>query len=155
MVSVQDWKTVKCAETEDADHIRAIEALASLLEGNTSPSDAAKAITKTYEASLKAIEGSSKKGLWYNTKVHQFWGIYMSNAIRSFGSAQDHERLFELLVEISGQDNLEDYDGIVMTSIDHKTFWVDLPGWGRHFVDDGLCKFKFSRQFCGDSFLTE
>jgi hypothetical protein len=100
MVSVQDWKAARCETTEDTDHIRAIEALASLLEGDTSPSDAAKAITGAYEASLKAIEGASREGLWYNNKVHHFWGIYMANAVRCFGSAVNHECLYELLVEI-------------------------------------------------------
>lgn len=129
MISVQNWKIARCAETEDTDHIRAIDALASLLEGDTSPSEAAEAITKTYGPSLKAIEGPWKDPHWYHNKVTEFWVLYMSNAIRSFGSTEEHERLFELLIEISRQPDLEDDDGMVVKSIHHKTFWVDLPGW--------------------------
>lgn len=140
MVSLEDWKTAKCADIEDTDHIQAIETLASLLEGDLSPADAAKAITTTYEPSLKAIGGSSTEPLWYNNKVSEFWGIYMSNAVRCFGNIEAQEQLMNLLTEISQQPDLEDDDGVVVTSIDHHVYWNDLPGWDRHFTDDGLRK---------------
>ena len=139
MISVQDWKTAKCADTKDTDHTKAIEALTSLLEGDTFPSDAAKAITKTYEASLKVFRRPWKDPHRYHNKVTEFWVLYMSNAIRSFGSAEEHERLFELLVEISRQPDLEDDDGMVVKSIDHKTFWVDLPGWAYEAENSASC----------------
>ena len=141
MISVQDWKTAKCAEADDADHIRAIEALASLLEGNMTPADAAVKITKTYEASIKVINGSPRKALINDTKLHDFWGAYMSNAIRCFGGAEEHERLFALLVEISSLPDLMDDDGMVVQSDYCTTFWVDLPGWNFCFVDVGLCEY--------------
>ena len=129
MVSIQDWKTTECAQIDDSDHVEAIETLASLLEGDITPTDAAKMITKTYEASLKAIEGFWKDEHYHITKVHDFWSRYMTGTIRSFGSAEERERLFELLIEISRQPDLEDHDGMVMKSIDQKIFWSDLPGW--------------------------
>lgn len=57
MLSVQDWKAAKCANADNVDHIRAIEALASQLEGNMTPVDAAKEITTAYKGSLKATKG--------------------------------------------------------------------------------------------------
>ena len=144
MVSVQDWKTAECAKVDDdddSDHIEAIEALASLLEGDITSTDAAKTITKTYEASLMSTEGRWKQPHWHISKVHDFWSRYMFDAIRSFGSAEEHERLFQLLIEISRQPDLEDYGGMVV-SIHDKVFWSDLPGW-ECFPDEGLCKSIF------------
>ena len=142
MVSVQDWKTARCADTEDTDHIRAIDALASLLEGDTSPSEAAKSITTAYAVSLKATKGGSDYNSWYETKVATFWASYMSDAIAFFGNAEVQEQLINLLVEISKVPDLKDDDGIVIRNIHHQTFWSNLPGWDRQFVSAGLCKYK-------------
>lgn len=140
MVSAQDWKTKLYLGPDDDVHVEAIEALASLLEGNVTPADAALKITKTYEASIKAVNGSSKEALYHDTRLHEFWSGYMSNAIRRFGGAEEQERLFELLVEISSLPDLMDDDGMVVKSDYRTTFWVDLPGWQFHFVDTGLCE---------------
>lgn len=145
MVSAQDWKTanlVKCADADgmDADHVAAVEALASLLEGDMTPADAAESITTTYAASVKFTEGPFQVGSWKTNKVYEFWGLFMSDAIRSFGSADNQERLFKLLVEISRQPDLEDNDGIAVKDVDLDTYWLDLPGWGDCFSDATLCK---------------
>lgn len=140
MISVQDWKTTKYAKTDDTDHIRAIEALASLLEGNISPTSAAQSITTAYEASLKETKGCSDRNLWCENKVSVFWESYMSDAISCFGSTQEQARLASLLLEISKLPDLKDHDGNVVKSIYNQTFWSDLPGWGWHFPSAGLCK---------------
>lgn len=142
MISVQDWKTSKCAKTEDTDHIKAIEALASLLEGNISAADAAQSITTAYTASLKATKGGDNHNSWYEAKVAQFWGSYMSDAIACFGATDVQARSISLLVEISKLPDLKDDDGVVVKTIHHQTFWSDLPGWGRHFASAGLCELQ-------------
>lgn len=140
MTSVQDWKTAKCAKTEDSDHITAVEALASLLEGNITPADAAQSIATAYTASLKATKRVSGPNRWYDTKLPAFWASYMSNAIECFGSDEVHARLTSLLVEISKLPDLKDDDGVVVKTNRHQTFWSDLPGWGFRFAKTGLCK---------------
>lgn len=140
MTSVQDWKTARCAKTEDTDHIQAIEALASLIEGDISPADAAQSITSAYAASLKATKRVSGPYRWYDTKLSTFWASYMSNAIGCFGSDEAHARLTSLLVEISELPDLKDDDGVVVKIDHHQTFWSDLPGWGFRFANTGLCE---------------
>lgn len=140
MVSVEDWKTAKCAKTDDTEHIQAIEALSSLLEGEKTPANAAQSITKAYAVSLKATKGGSDYNSWYETKVATFWASYMSDAIAYFGSAEVQARLISLLAEISKVSDLKDDDGVVIQNIHHQTFWSDLPGWYRQFVSAGLCK---------------
>lgn len=140
MISVQDWKTSKCAITEDTDHVKAIEALASLLGGNIFPADAAKSITTAYAASLKATKGGDNHNSWYETKVAQFWGSDMFDAIACYGGTDVQARLISLLVEISKLPDLKDDHGVVVKTIHHQTFRSDLPGWGRHFASAGLGK---------------
>ena len=145
MISAQDWKTanlVKCADADgiDADHVAAVEALASLLEGHMTPADAAQAITTVYAGSVKMAEGPFKEDSWPSNKVYRFWGVFMSNAIQHFGSAEDQERLFKLLVEISRRPDLEDDDGIVVRDMDLDTYWIDLPDWVDCFSDATLCE---------------
>ncbi|GAB7325712.1 hypothetical protein MBLNU13_g09679t1 [Cladosporium sp. NU13] len=137
MISAQDWKTanlVRCEDADgiDADHVAAVEALASLLEGDMTPADAAQCITTTYAASVKVAEGPFKANSWKINKVYKFWRVFMSNAIRSFGSAEDQERLFKLLVEISRQPDLEDDDGIVIGDLYLDPYWIDLPAYTIH-----------------------
>ena len=146
MVSVQDWKTAKCEETDDADHIRAIEALASLLEDNMSPADAARSITSAYATILKATKGASESdhNSWYETKVSKFWSFYMSDAIKCFGSTEAQGQLISLLSEISGLPDLEDDDGVVVRTKHHQTFWSDLPDWDRQFTSAALCKLHYA-----------
>jgi hypothetical protein len=140
MVSVQDWKAAQCAKTDDTDHIRAIEALASLLEGQTTPADAAQSITTAYAASLKAIKEDSGPSRWLSTKLSKFWANYMSIAIQCFGSTEVDARLTSLLVEISKLPDLSDEDGVVVKTNYDQIFWSDLPGWGFRFANTGLCK---------------
>lgn len=140
MESVQDWRNTERAATEDADHLRAIDAVASLLEGEASPAQAAEVITTTYESSLLETFGRPWE-LKTDDKVSYFWAGYMSGAARTFGSAQSRERLVNLLVEISKRPDLEDADGFVITGINvDGVYWRDLPAWGRNFTSDGLCK---------------
>jgi len=140
MVSVQDWKTTKCAKAADTDHIRAIEALASLLEGNISPTSAAQSIATAYTASLKATKGCSDRNLWCENKVSVFWASHMSDAIACFGSTEEQVRLASLLLEISKLPDLKDDDGDVLKSRYNQIFWSDLPGWGLHFASTALCE---------------
>jgi hypothetical protein len=138
--SVKEWKKAKCAKTDDTEHLQAIETLSSLLEGETTPADAAQSITTAYAVSLKATKGGSDYNSWYETKVATFWASYMSDAIAYFGSAVVQDQLICLLVEISKVPDLKDDDGVVIKNIHHQTFWSDLPGWDRQFVSAGLCK---------------
>jgi hypothetical protein len=140
MISVQDWKTAKSAIAYDTDHAEAVKALASLLEGHITPTDAAEPITRAYAASVKAIQGPPKQAPWGINKLAEFWRVFMSDAIRSFGSPEQHERLFELLMEISRLPDLEDDDGMVVVTSDRKTYWVDLPDFDGCFAHAGLRK---------------
>ena len=146
MVSVQDWKAAKCAKADDADHIRTIEALASLLEDDISPADAALSITTAYATLLKATKGGSVREFWYETKVSQFWRDYLSDAIQCFGSTEVQDRLISLLSEISKLPDLKDDDGVVVKTIDHETFWSDLPDWDYQFARTALCKLHYADQ---------
>ena len=140
MISVQDWKTAKSAIAYDTDHAEAVTALASLLEGHITPTDAAESITRAYTASVKVIQGPPKEAPWDINKLAEFWRVFVANAIRSFGTAEQHERLFELLMEISRQPDLEDDDGMVVVTSDRKTYWVDLPDFDGCFAHAGLRK---------------
>lgn len=136
MVSVQDWKAAQYVSPDDTAHVAAIEALASLLEGNMTPADAAQSITTTYAASVKAMQ---RQISWHTNDVADFWKVFMTNASRCFGGAEEHERFYELLIEISRQPDLEDDDSFVVTS-NSKTYWVDLPFFDGCFAHAGLGK---------------
>lgn len=146
MISAQDWKATKSAKTNDTDQVRAIEALASLLEGSIPPASAAQSIAMAYTASLKATKGCSDRNLWCENKVSEFWSYYMSDAISCFGSTEEHARLTSLLFEISKLPDLKDDDGVVVKSRYDQIFWSDVPGWDPQFASTALCKLHHPNQ---------
>jgi hypothetical protein len=145
MESVQSYMEQVRENTEDPDHLRASEALASLVKGETSPSDTAKIITGTYASSLKSDRSVPKGDRWYHSKFHEFWGRTFSDFVRHHSSTEAKELLINLLVEISRQPDLRYVDGSVATTDAGQVYWRDLPSWKFHFADEGL------RKSCSDS----
>jgi hypothetical protein len=138
MESVQSYMEKVREHTEDPDHLRANEALASLVEGEASPTDTAKIITTAYASSLRSDRSAPKGDRWYHSKFHEFWGRIFSDFVRHHSSGEAQERLINLLVEISRQPDLRWEDGSVATTDAGQVYWRDLPGWEFHFADEGL-----------------
>ena len=129
------------AQTEDLDHVKVADALALLLNGEAVAGDTAERISKIYEADLKRNNGSTYAD-GYN-KVYEFWMNHMCNAILKFGSSVVHQRLIELLKEISKQPETKTPDGCVKMHEGCEVYWRDVPGWEYSFADDILCKLPY------------
>jgi hypothetical protein len=140
MESVQSYLEKVREHTEDPDHLRANEALASLVEGRTSPADTAKIITATYSSSLKLNQGVPTGHLRYPSKFHEFWAHKFSGFVAHYSNGEAQERLIGLLAEIARQPDLRCEDGSVVTTNDGQVYWRDLPGWTFHFPHEGLSK---------------
>lgn len=150
MVCVQKWAEEWRKRTEDPDHMRALEALVRLLKNDVSPLDAAKEITAAYEISLKVPLPVPRKNTLYYNKVCDFWALYMSDAIRIFGSIGERERLCQLLTEISRQPDVLDDNGFPVKGYDRDgVYWSDLPAWhlmfGMHCL--GKCSLHIHHEY--------
>jgi hypothetical protein len=138
MESVQSYVEKVREHTEDPDHLRANEALASLVEGRTSPADTANIITSIYAASLESDRKMPKSDRC--SKFHEFWAPNFSDFVRHHSRGEAQERLIDLLVEISRQPDLRYKDGSAAMDDAGHVYWRDLPGWNFHFADEGLRK---------------
>jgi hypothetical protein len=137
---VEEYMQKVREHTSEPDHLQANEALVLLLKGEASPAKTARTITAVYEPSLKAGQGIPTDHLWYKNKVFEFWGLTFSAIVREFGSAEEQERLIDLLVEISRQPDLTYADGSPIVERNGEVYWKDLPGWNFGFTEDGLRK---------------
>lgn len=122
LTSLQDWTTAKRATTDDPDHRRAFDGLALLLSNQASPAMAATTITEAYESFIKDTPITHD-----NDKISVFWALFLCDAIRTFGSA--HQRLVELLREVSKQPDVTMTDGSLAKHSNGAVYWRDLPGW--------------------------
>jgi hypothetical protein len=138
MDSVKDWKKAVLAHTEGPDHVQAADVLAIMLNGEASPGDTAKCITKIYETELKSKNESTY--MHDEQQVTYFWTYHMCMAICTFGSVDVQERLFDLLVAISKQPDVKTPDGSVKKYHDCDVCWRDVPGWSYNFAVQALCK---------------
>ena len=129
------------ARTEDLDHIKAADALTLLLNGEADADNTAERITKIYEADLKRNNGSTYAD--GHNKVYEFWMNHMCNAILKFGNSVVHQRLIELLEEISRQPEVRTPDGCEKMYEGCEVYWRDVPGWEYSFADDILCKLPY------------
>jgi hypothetical protein len=145
MESVQSYMEKVREHTKDPDHLRATEALASLVEGESSPADTAKIITTTYVSSLRSDRSVPKGDRWSYSKFHEFWGRTFSDFVRHHSGGEAQGPLINLLAEVSRQPDLKYEDGSVVTTDAGQVYWRDLPGWIFHFADEGL------RKSCSDS----
>ena len=138
MDSIQDWKKAVLANTEDPDQVQAAEALALLLSGEADANDTARSITMTFEVDLKRNNGSTYAD--GHNKFYCFCMNHMCNAIVRLGSTVVHQRLIELLKEISKQPNVKTPDGSVKMHEGCEAYWRDVPGWEYSFAEEILCK---------------
>lgn len=144
MMSVQDWSETWRETTGYPNEIQAIEALALLLDGKVSAPETAKTITMTYERSIRAgMVQCPEETVSITDSVTDFWEREMCDAIRTFGNVDTHERLMDLLVEISRQPDILDPRGRqVMHAGKHgrdSVYWSGVPGWESALVALGLC----------------
>lgn len=137
--SVQDWLDEQRRQEGDPKHIQAVEALALLLENKASPPETARSITTTYEPTVRAMVARASGSDSYHNKLYSFWALYFCGTVQTFGNIDTHERLIDLLVEISRQPDLLDEDGEPVTGYRDSVYWSDVPDWNRAFVEDGLC----------------
>lgn len=134
--TVQSWAKAMSAETSDSDHHRAINALVLLLGDMVSSIDTARSITKAYEGSRK--EDQRPRNASSSDKVHVFWALWLSDAIRRFGGATD--ALASLLADMSRQPNDIITRGLSKEHPHRAWTWRDLPGWSFQFAEHGLRK---------------
>ena len=139
MESVRNWVSAKRAGINDPDHRRAIDALELLLNNETSPTEAAKAIATTYQASLVYKSGPTTNEPEDPNKVFQFWVLLLCDAIRTLaGDDSVLERMVALLVELSMRPDVKCADGSAKKHISQKIYWRDLPCWPAAFAEYGL-----------------
>lgn len=148
MVSVQDWKRAVLSQTGDIDHTCAAEALAELLEGSSSPLDTAKKITTIYEPPSATRKERGQDG--ENEKVTEFWITHMCDAISTFGELDKQDRLIDLLVDMSRQDDVRSCDDVLKGG-GGSIYWRGLPEWEWQFSHYGLGELQeSSTQLCAN-----
>lgn len=138
MVSMEDYKKAALRDSEDPVHVDAADAMILMLKGEVGPEDTAKRITKIYETELKS--NNESPNMVDEEQVTYFWTYLMCNAILTFGGAELHERLFDLLVAISKRPDVKTPNGSVKKYCNHDVYWRDVPGWVLNFSTQALCK---------------
>lgn len=114
--TVDDWTKAMYAETSDTENHQVIDTLSLLLDGKASSIDTARNIVKIYEDSLKDVPN----------KVHVFWALWLSDAIRRFDNAT--KPLVSLMVEISRQPEAINIGGFSREYINNVSYWRHSPG---------------------------
>lgn len=135
---MQDYKKAALRDTEDPVHVEAADAMILMLKGEVGPGDTAKRITEIYNTELKLSNVSPYMN--DEVPVNYFWVYLLCNAVFMFGSAENHERLFDLLVAISRQPDVKTPDGSVKKYCDRAIYWRDLPGWSLAFSTQATCE---------------
>ena len=131
-VSVQNFTQEVYKNTDDPCHFEAADALALLLKGGADADDTARSITTIYEIELRKYESTTMDD---EKQVCYFWACHMCGAIRTFGSQELRERLFDLLVAISKQPDVKTPNGSVKKYLDCDVYWRDFPGWALIFAE--------------------
>lgn len=145
MASIEDWKRAVPTHSEDPVHAEAADAMALMLKGEVGPEDTAKRIAEIYGTELKSNNDSPDMN--DEEQVNYFWTYLMCDAIFTFSSAEQHERLFDLLVAISKQPDVKTPNGSVKKYCDHDVYWRDLPGWSLSFATQASCESTPSHYF--------
>lgn len=130
--TAQDWAITTKAETDNANHRIAIDALASLLDNKACPSNAVEEITMAYEESIKALSVPDDA----NNDVSEFYALYLCDAIRTFSGAS--RRLVDLLPGISRRPDMKHNDESSVKHRNGSVYWRDLPSWSYNFLEHGL-----------------
>jgi hypothetical protein len=138
MGSMEEYRKASLKDSEDPVHVEAADAMILMLKGEAGPEDTAKRITEIYNTELK----SSNESPYMNDEVpvNYFWNYLMCGAICDFGSAELHERLFDLLVAISRQPDVKTPNGSLKKYCNIDVYWRDLPGWSLAFSTQATCK---------------
>lgn len=134
---MEDYKKAAFKDSDDPVHVGAADAMILMLKGEAGPEDTAKRITKIYETELKSNNESPDMN--YEEQVNYFWTYLLCSAIFMFDSAEQHERLFDLLVAISKQPDVKTPNGSVKKYCGRAVYWRDLPGWSLAFATQATC----------------
>jgi hypothetical protein len=112
-----------------------MDAIAKLLESLATPVETARAITEIYRPSLEAN---------VHDKLDNFWVLCLCDAVRTFGSESDRQKLLDLLDEIAKQFDVKGSDGAIQMTTAGKVYWRDLPHWQFNLCEYGLCMLLLS-----------
>jgi hypothetical protein len=130
LATIQDWTKNERERRTAADHLSAINTIATCLNGSESPNAVAVMITAIY------VEKPVKNG--DSNRVQDFW-IILCDAARIFGSTQS--RLIDPVHEISTQPDVYATDGSLAKDPNGMVYWRDVPGLSYALCDDALCSF--------------
>lgn len=108
LATIQDWTKGRRELVTTPDHLDAITALATSLNGSEPPGAVAAMIKKAYGSHVE------------QGKVQVFWGMFC-DAVRTFGPAQS--RLVDLLYEMSNQSDVVASDGSSAKDSDSMICW--------------------------------
>ena len=112
------------SDWQRAEEQKTIQIIQQLLERQTSPQEAAFALTSTYQARIK----SGDAGLWF------LWNVVF-HAIHHLGDRIENlERLAQMLRRVSEVPDVLDDDGQpIRSQVNGQVFWSDVPGFAFAF----------------------